>query len=236
MVKKFFKRLLKFYGVLLVLSIIFGVCNVIMGNTGGSDSKESTQQVQQLSSNGKVLKKAISLSDEQVSQLESVLGSCGLTGTISTIQTGKITNAYFNETDCYTGKIEQAGKSYDFTIYLKDGAAFYVSAFIEGGERELYAQNTVQSVFSDYVMDADEQAQYREKTINLVKQCLTNPATADFPLMDWNFKKNTEHYIISSYVESKNDFNMTKKNNFVVKFNRDGTPISVNVSGREMLQ
>ena len=70
---------------------------------------------------------------------------------------------------------------------------------------------------------ATEPSEYRVITEDLVKSCLTSPKTADFPWLDWTYKKNDYYFYVSSYVDSQNAFGAEIRNEFTFIFKADTT-------------
>lgn len=70
----------------------------------------------------------------------------------------------------------------------------------------------------NFVIDDNTQSNLIYCAEEAVKACLNYPATADFPLLDWSFRREFNKYTVSSHVEAKNAFGVENEIPFTAEF------------------
>lgn len=92
---------------------------------------------------------------------------------------------------------------------------------------DIYKDGKCVSKITDYILTKDEKTTYQTASQLLIKDTLTVPSSAKFPsIYDWKFGKIDGVIIVQSYVNSKNAFGVEIKNEFQIKFDENGNPIS----------
>lgn len=176
------------------------------------------------------------LGQAEAESIQDTLNQCGMAGQAAEFKTVTNDDTRFPDCNLYKGVIRQNNSGYNVTVYTKNDKVVYILAFIDGGERELYADGKVANTFDDFILSDDEEFKYKIQTQNIVKSVLLDPDSADFPWNDWNMHKNPEHIRISSYVKSENAFGKKIKTEFSVTYSKGGAPISVIINGKEYLK
>lgn len=99
----------------------------------------------------------------------------------------------------------------------------------------LYRNQAVEAVAQDFYVPFEEQNMLNISCTNAIKTLLTDPEGAKFPsITEWQFAKQDGIITISSYVDAKNAFNGTVRNDFEFKVNADDySPISLVFAGKE---
>lgn len=219
--------------ILLIFCLLIGGCGLIVNNAPKNTANNNTEQEQQLN---QITKLNNNISQLEADNIQDILNQCGLTGQV--VEFKEVTNDDKRFPDCklYKGGINQNHSGYNITVFTKADTVVYLLAFIDGGERELYADTKVVNVFDDFVLSSDEAVKYKILTEKLIKPVLRDPDSADFPgFSDWNMHKNPEHIIISSYVKSENDFGKKVETTFSITYS-NGAPISIIINGKEYMK
>lgn len=223
-------------GLILFFCLLIGGCGLFLHNPNNQNPE--TQKEQQTAGN-QFQKLNKNLSQAEAESIQDTLNQCGMAGQAAKFETVANDDTRFPDCNLYKGFIRQNNSDYDVTVYTKNDKVVYILAFIDGGERELYADGKVTNTFDDFILSNDEATKYIVQTQNIVKSVLLDPDSADFPWAggnNWNMHKNPEHIRISSYVKSENAFGKKIKTEFSVTYSKGGAPISVIINGKEYLK
>lgn len=223
-------------GLILFFCLLIGGCGLFLHNPNNQNPE--TQKEQQTAGN-QFQKLNKNLSQAEAESIQETLNQCGMAGQATKFETVANDDTRFPDCNLYKGFIRQNNSGYDVTVYTKNDKVVYILAFIDGGERELYADGKVANTFDDFELTSDEATKYIVQTQNIVKSVLLDPDSAKFPSAggsDWNMHKNPEHIRISSYVKSENAFGKKIKTEFSVTYSKGGAPISVIINGKEYLK
>lgn len=229
---------------ILLFCLFIGGCGLLVHNMPQSSESQNqeTQKSEQKAAekpDNQFQKLNKNLSQAEAESIQDTLNQCGMAGQAAKFETVANDDTRFPDCNLYKGFIRQNNSDYDVTVYTKNDKVVYILAFIDGGERELYADGKVTNTFDDFILSNDEATKYIVQTQNIVKSVLLDPDSADFPWAggnNWNMHKNPEHIRISSYVKSENAFGKKIKTEFSVTYSKGGAPISVIINGKEYLK
>ena len=92
---------------------------------------------------------------------------------------------------------------------------------------DMYANNKLNYKTSDFYMKSSEMTKYQLFCQDTMKQLLVSPATADFAgFSDWKYYKTPKEIIVSSFVDSQNQFGAIIRTNFKFTFSPDGKTVT----------
>lgn len=167
--------------------------------------------------------------DEETSILE-ILTECGIED-VNSIE-GEPLLDEFNKEGIKTYSIAYGNLSNLF-LYLNEDNSVYL---IRYGQNTLYTDGTTISVLSDYTFKENEKETLLKDCEFYIKKLFENPYTANFPeITEWEFKKQADKILISSYVESVNAFGDTIQKEFQFTYNAtDYKVASLLFNGKEV--
>lgn len=87
-----------------------------------------------------------------------------------------------------------------------------------GVDIDLYKQGYEPWNIENFLVDDAIKDQLIYCTEEAVSACLRNPATADFPLLDWSFGREFNRYTVNSYVEAQNALGVPSELSFTAGF------------------
>ena len=178
------------------------------------------------------LTKYIDLSDEQATNLETILNECGIEK-IKTIEHDELLdNAH---ADGETGYRVTAEGIDNIILYLFSDKSV---SQIRYADYDLYANDGVIATLQDYTISKDELDKYQYLCKEKVKEILKSPSTAKFPnYTEWGFKQEKNIFTVQGYVDAQNSFGVETRSKFqfIIDTNSD-TIQSFIFDGQELIK
>lgn len=172
------------------------------------------------------LTRAAQATEEQGEAIKTILEQCGI---------NKVSNAEHDELLDHDGL-----KGYRITANGVKNVIVYMNeenqiVTVKHGDIVMCDNGEVVDNINNYILSDKEESDMLIKSEEIIKQFLTSPATAKFPLINnWKFGRDAEKMVAQSYVDSQNAFGATVRSEFWVTFTPDGMSVtSVIIDGKE---
>lgn len=200
--------------------VMFGViCAVVAGITGSSEnSKNNTERI------------ITEVAKTDKTQTQAILKALNAVGIDSIDRMKRDDMQSAGNEALYVLKSNGVDKIF---VYTKDN----IVTEIYFANQKLYAEGKALKNFKDYYFTNEQRQQICLTANNAVEACLKSPKSAEFPAWtEWKIGRDDDRTIVvSSYVDAKNAFNATIRNNFSVRLTSDGkTPIQIIIGGKEV--
>ncbi len=87
-----------------------------------------------------------------------------------------------------------------------------------GVDIDLYKRGYENWTIDNFLVDEDKKEELITCCEDAVSACLSHPSSADFPLLDWSFGREFDHYYVNSSVKASNSFGVVDEIPFSAVF------------------
>lgn len=176
--------------------------------------------------------KYIGVEREVGEEIDAILLSCGIENVLAIEHEELLDNKDFEGEKGY--RISVRGIN-NIILYLDADNEVYRVRY---ADRDLYIDNMVVAVLSDYVLTMDEVSKWQIMCQNKIKELLKSPSSAKFPsYTEWGFYKEKNILTIQGYVDANNSFGANIRSQFQFIIDTDTNTIqSLIFDGEEWIQ
>lgn len=192
-------------------------------NVVASSSSKSNKKIAQ-SEYSERISRVTGLSPEEANNVEKIFASIGITEPklkVSKDYEGMgTTNKEYPKSKAFTIATKEESNDDMFWALINENKLIYVNYH----GHVLFEEGKVLDNYQNYILSFDTKYKLYEFIQNVIKEASVNPRSVEFPSMsDWKFRrdKNNHNIIVSSYVESKNEYNALVRNKFRFVFKPD---------------